>query len=340
MDMPPILEYKRTSSPMNELGEITPSKIRKKKRFLMWRRFTATVITAEMLFVIMLLIGCNDTSPEKDAVKEEQNIEKKKEDSNSTKETKTSEKVVRREFSDLEKQIYQYMESIWDGYESKYDVNKAEALVFIDASNEFKKPIIEIYLTYTLIQNAKIGFKLTEAEIHTLNMRNLRDIGFKERNGKWYYEGQVVNMGRPLPTPESMRPQKPEQGKKIEVTLQVEINISELKKIQVNGKTNLPDETELMLSLENSSINYLAQDKAVVQSGQFISSWFADASRPAERLANGTYVLKLFTPSVFVLSPSVKEILGEKGRNMTGKLIKFDEVFGNRVEYSKTIKVQ
>lgn len=291
--------------------------------------------TVMILLLTIIPVGCGGTSPKNDAVTEKPKLVTN--ENQNLAESKTPEKVVRTEFTALEKQIYDYMESIWEGYESNYGIDEAEAQVFIDTSKEFKKPIIEVYRTYSLIQNVESGIKLTDAEIDTLGMRRLKDIGFNERNGKWYYDGVVVNMGKPLPPPDSMSPQKTEKG--LEISLKVDAIVSELKKIQVKGETNLPDETELMISLENTGINYSAQDEAIVQNGSFTSNWFSDSSRPAGRMANGTYILEITTPTVSVLSPSVKAILGENGKNMTGKFIKFDQVFGNQIEYSKTITV-
>jgi hypothetical protein len=58
------------------------------------------------------------------------------------------------------------------------------------------------------------------------------------------------------------------------------------------------------------------------------------------RLEDGKYVLEISTPTVSVHDESVKKVLGENGRNMTGKLIQFDEVLGKCVRFSKTINVQ
>jgi len=248
--------------------------------------------------------------------------------------------VAEKEFSPVEHQIYEFMQLLSDDYERIYGVEKGEALVSIAASKEFKRTIIEVCRIYDLVQNSKSGNHLTDAEIDALNMRRFRDIGFVVRDSVWYFDDQVVNMGNPLPTPESMKPKQPDEAKKLEVTMETEVVISDLKTLQIKGKTNLPDETEVMIHLSCPEMNYSAGDKAVVMNGQFESSSFSDAKRPLHRLGDGQYVVEISTPTVDVLDASVKKVLGEGGRNMTGKLIVFDEVLGNRMICSKTINVQ
>ena len=171
-------------------------------------------------------------------------------------------------------------------------------------------------------------------------MWRFKDIGFQQRDALWCYAGQIVNMGTPLPTPESMKPKQPEVAKELQVVIQADVVISDLNTLRVKGKTNLPDETEVMIHLSCPDMNYSAGDKAVVMNGQFESSSFGDARRPLQRLGDGQYLLEVSTPDVSSLNQSVAKVLGEMGRNMTGKLIKFDEVFGNHANYSKLVDVR
>ena len=129
-------------------------------------------------------------------------------------------------------------------------------------------------------------------------------------------------------------------AKELEVVIEADVVISDLKTLRVKGKTNLPDETEVMIHLSCPDVNYSAGDKAVVMNGQFESSSFGDARRPLQRLGDGQYLLEVSTPDVSSLNQSVAKVLGEMGRNMTGKLTKFDEVFGNHANYSKLVDVR
>lgn len=295
------------------------------------------MICKKLLILIIILFfslfaGCSHKEPKQELINQpEVNQEPVKQE---------KPKVIVRPSTELEKQIYQYLEDIWDEYERKYGIEKAEPLVFINASNEFNKPIIEIYRAYTFVQYENRGWAISEDVIDVSGMDWINSSGFVQKNGKWYYDGKEVDVGTPLPTPEHLKPQEAQKDKAIDVYFEVETELSELKKVKFNGKTNLPDGTSLMISFKNDSINYWAQDKVTVSGGNFETSWFSDGSRPASRLASGTYVLIVSTPYVAVMDSSVKSILGERGENLTGKYVVFGESGGNRVEYSQQVSIQ
>jgi hypothetical protein len=241
-------------------------------------------------------------------------------------------------FTPLEIQVHDFFQTVADGYGTKVGIEKGEALALIATSKEFGKPIVEAARIYDSVEGTKTGSHLTDAETDALNMRRFRDIGFQQINGVWSYDGQAVNMGAPLPTPESMKPKQP--VKELEVAVEADVVVSELRTLRVRGKTNLPDETEIMIHLSCPGLNYSAEDQAMVMNGKFESSSFSDARRPLQRLGSGQYLLELSTPTASALREAAANILGEKGRNMTGRLIKFDEVFGNRMNYSKMVDVR
>ena len=110
------------------------------------------------------------------------------------------------------------MDSIWDSYEAKYSVDKAESLVYIDVSKALNITIIEAYRAYTYIENKKININMTENEIDVVGVKRLADLGFKEENGKWNFEGKEVNMGEPLPIPDNMKQKEAEPHKEINVS--------------------------------------------------------------------------------------------------------------------------
>lgn len=238
-----------------------------------------------------------------------------------------------------EGQIYDFIESVRKNYETTNDFYTAEALVYIEASKKFNKPVIEIYRNFTSVKNAKSGTKISQAEIDYQGIKRLREIGFYEINGKWYFSNDEINMGTPLPIPQSNIEEKPVQNKCFEVTLETDILISEPKKVRVNGETNLPDETELNLCVSSQLDNFSVEEKVFVRNGKFQSSWFLDSSRPADEIAKGTYLLEISTPAAAVLCSSVREIVGDSGKYMTGKLVSYDEVSGNRVKYCEKFDV-
>lgn len=97
-----------------------------------------------------------------------------------------------------------------------------------------------------------------------------------------------------------------------------------------NGKpvfeitSNLPDGTELMLTLENSS-GFTAQDKITLQNGQGKSSSF---SAQGDSLS-GTYALRVTMGMPSLQDQSVQDVIGSKGEYMTGNVVKESSMAGS-----------
>ena len=97
-----------------------------------------------------------------------------------------------------------------------------------------------------------------------------------------------------------------------------------------NGKpifeitSNLPDGTELMLTLENSS-GYTAQDKITLQNGQGKSSSFSAQGNSL----SGTYTLRVTMGMPSLQDQSVQDVIGSKGEYMTGNVVKESSMAGN-----------
>lgn len=124
-----------------------------------------------------------------------------------------------------------------------------------------------------------------------------------------------------------------EVNPEINVNLGLEI-VENQGKVVFLGETNLPNGTEIMVTLSNNS-GFTAQDKTSVQSGSFESGPFSDKGNSL----SGNYNVKISTPTANVQPSSVKDIIGENGINLTGSLIKSDATFGKRVEYNETFSV-
>lgn len=231
--------------------------------------------------------------------------------------------------------IYEYMEDIWDSYEEKYHIDKSEALVFIDASEHFNMPIIEIVRNYSIIQNKKSGLRMSNEEIDVLTIRRLKDIGFEEKHYRWSFEGKYVEVGEPLQIPSSLEFQQPEQGKEINVRIKIN-NMFDLDKYYIKGETNLPDGTELLISLIGDSVQYYAQSKVTVSSKRFINAGFTSKG---QKLTNGNYSIEISSPITSVQPEGVKNIFGKRGRNITGEYVKFDLIYGNTIKFFKEINV-
>lgn len=72
----------------------------------------------------------------------------------------------------------------------------------------------------------------------------------------------------------------------------------------VIGSTNLPEGTELMLTIARKDIGYMAQAKAYVSAGKFQAGPF---SNRGTALSPGSYTIEVLTPYVAVQPATVRE---------------------------------
>lgn len=105
-------------------------------------------------------------------------------------------------------------------------------------------------------------------------------------------------------------------------------------KVQIAGKTNLPDGMELMITVKNDN-DYQAQDKVDVQNGAFTSGWFSQNGKSL----SGDYVVEITSPTANVQPSEPKQIIGENGANLYGELVASDEAWGNQVEFQQKFNV-
>lgn len=114
------------------------------------------------------------------------------------------------------------------------------------------------------------------------------------------------------------------------------------KPIFENGKasfdisTNLPDESELMITLSNESIDYVGQCKSKVTNGNAKTEQFSSLENPLEK---GKYTLRITTSAAKLQPDLAREKLGEKGENLSGEYIKNDETFGKSVSFETYIDI-
>jgi hypothetical protein len=115
------------------------------------------------------------------------------------------------------------------------------------------------------------------------------------------------------------------------------INVETPPRPVVNGQTNLPDGTELIISINRKETDYLAQDKVEVAGGKFTTQEF---SEHGSDLSPGTYSVEVLMP--VQSNESVLSIIGKDGEKLTGPLVKYTDlsppglslgVFTNLVEY-------
>lgn len=237
--------------------------------------------------------------------------------------------------NDRDRTIYDYMQSIWYSYENKNSMEVAEAFVYIDAAEHFNCSLLEINRAFTLVQNQQTKMNLSINEIDALALKRFSDIRIAIQAGMASFRDKEAPIGDAYPMPESLAIPQPEMGKEIDVDFSCVIKHPENKYIQIEGTTNLPPETDLMLTVLNKHNAYMAQSKASVsKDGSFKSEIFSNAKNNNEMaLMSGDYTLEIIVPIFSVQPDSVKARMGKQGRNLIGKYVSMDNVLGKTIRY-------
>ena len=89
--------------------------------------------------------------------------------------------------------------------------------------------------------------------------------------------------------------------------------------------TNLPNETELMLTLDNKVNGYCGQTKVIIQDGTATSEEFSSNGNPL----SGEYTLTVSMSLPPLQTDNVRATIGEKGEYITGKYVVNDEITGS-----------
>ena len=90
-----------------------------------------------------------------------------------------------------------------------------------------------------------------------------------------------------------------------------------------------------MITLSRKASNYSADDKVEVAGGRFRSQKF---SQKGSDLNPGRYSVEVLMPFPGVQSAGVRSVIGERGEELTGPLVKHEEL-GNLVKYVSTFQV-
>ncbi len=115
-----------------------------------------------------------------------------------------------------------------------------------------------------------------------------------------------------------------------EVLLSAEATKTNDGRIAVTGKTNLPDGTELIISISEEVFGFSAQDESMVAKGEFS----AGPLGPKSGLSAGNYIIEVMMPIPSAQPESVQSIIGNEGQYLTGALVKQSSWGGKTVEYS------
>lgn len=116
-----------------------------------------------------------------------------------------------------------------------------------------------------------------------------------------------------------------------DVRLTVEVQRTNDDRLLVFGETNLPDETNLIVTLFNEDVGYSAQDRTIVTDGRFSAGPFSRQSRGFEV---GHYIARVVMPIPEVQPAEVQSVIGDKGEHLTGDLVQESSMGGKVVKYS------
>lgn len=136
-------------------------------------------------------------------------------------------------------------------------------------------------------------------------------------------ETMIIPTDEPISEPTSKPDIKPtpeqKQDAKIDVVLDVSVNKNNGKPI-FTVNTNLPDETDLMLTLKGNK--YTGQTHAIVENGTAVSEAFSSKGKAI----SGKYTLSVSMSEPKLQSDNVRTVIGENGENITGKYVKTSDI--------------
>ncbi|WP_168014954.1 hypothetical protein [Halomonas salinarum] len=115
------------------------------------------------------------------------------------------------------------------------------------------------------------------------------------------------------------------------VSMTVTTQLTESRRLEVMGQTNLPEETRLEVLLERRASGVNWQIRTQVRDGGFVVGPLG----PGSGLVGGRYVIRVRMPVADVQPMAVKARIGERGEHLTGPLVtRSPHGLGNIVEYS------
>ncbi|MDR3599551.1 MAG: caspase family protein [Desulfosporosinus sp.] len=216
--------------------------------------------------------------------------------------------------------------------------NRGVASDLIHLSDYYQHTISDIYRIYHKQKSEKPGgihFSNT-AELEAYILHQILELGFEYKYYRWIYKDMPVAMGEFYHDPQVIA-LEPLPGASINVSFELnEADVSENGCV-ISGRTNLPTNTQLMIKLQNSNLQYSAQSKAHVQSGIFNSEQFTMNKAP---LPSGDYKILISTPIASVQPKEVQLHVGVKGCNLMGPYVSTNIIDGKTVEFQKVITIK
>lgn len=122
-----------------------------------------------------------------------------------------------------------------------------------------------------------------------------------------------------------------EQPRDINVEIDVRAIRDSLGKIYFEGKTNLPDHMELLITLHYPRRGVAGQNKVKIRDGKFSTGYFSDNGEP---WPDGMFFVDITNGVAQVQTPEIRQIIGEKGEYLKGEHVEFETFFeSNMVSY-------
>ncbi|WP_458526501.1 hypothetical protein [Onishia taeanensis] len=104
------------------------------------------------------------------------------------------------------------------------------------------------------------------------------------------------------------------------------------RRLEVTGRTNLPDRARLLVVLEREASGVNWQSRTEVMDGGFA----AGPLGPGSGLVAGRYVIRVSMPAADVQPAAVKARIGARGEHLTGALVeRSPHGLGNVIEYRR-----
>lgn len=121
------------------------------------------------------------------------------------------------------------------------------------------------------------------------------------------------------------------------VTVTVTTELTDARRLQVTGHTNLPDRTRLLVVLEREASGVNWQVRTEVGDGDFT----AGPLGPGSGLIAGRYLIRVSMPAADVQPSAVKARIGARGEYLIGPLVaRSPHGLGNVIEYRQEYQVE
>lgn len=232
-------------------------------------------------------------------------------------------KVVLRQdraYDGADKDVYDFVQKYGDDYTDKYGYFHGDDLIFIDAAKYFDIGLLDAIWKFRKVDSKIYRDKgldtggLSEAEeklVSFLGFSRSKEFFTCDEYHTWYYNGHQIRMGEIPPLPPSMQRKLPEVGREIPLVISA---TKEANCVIIN--ISLPDGCEIFIGDNRSNFS----QKHMVHSQQVI-------------IENAAEIKKVTIDSgVFPKEDWLKNIIGDKCRNLTGDVIKFHPIYGNHIK--------